>query len=185
MSFTFHALEIPGLVLVRPTRRTDARGFFLETYRQSLFEAGGVRDPFVQDNFARSAAGVLRGLHYQLPPKAQGKLVQVIRGQVYDVAVDLRRGAATFGRWAAHTLSETSGEMLWIPPGFAHGYLVLSDGADVAYKVTAEFEPTLDRGIRWDDPRVGIEWPLDHPVLSTKDRALPMLSDAENPFEAS
>lgn len=185
MSFTFQALEIPGLVLVRPTRRQDARGFFVETYRASPFQEAGIGASFVQDNLARSAAGVLRGLHYQLPPRAQGKLVQVVRGEVFDVAVDLRKGAPTYGTWAGHTLSEASGEMLWIPPGFAHGYLVLGQGADVAYKVTAEYDPALDRGIRWDDPRVGIEWPTEDPVLSTKDRALPLLSGAENPFTAS
>jgi dTDP-4-dehydrorhamnose 3,5-epimerase len=182
MSFTFRPLELPGLLLVRCARRNDARGFFIETYRGGPFEDAGITGPFVQDSLARSERGVLRGLHYQLPPRAQGKLVQVLRGEVLDVAVDLRKGAPTFGRWAAHTLSEASEELLWIPPGFAHGYLVLSDGADLAYKATAEYDAALDRGIRWDDPRVDIDWPVTHPVLSTRDRALPLLSDAENPF---
>lgn len=184
MSFTFRPLGIPGLILVRPKRRSDARGFFVETYRAGPFEEAGIRGPFVQDNLARSAEGVLRGLHYQLPPRAQGKLVRVVRGEIFDVAVDLRKGAPTYGRWEGCTLSEASGDMLWIPPAFAHGYLVLSGGADVAYKVTAEYDPTRDRGIRWDDPRVGIDWPTTHPILSTKDRALPLLSEAENPFTA-
>lgn len=182
MSFTFRRLDIPDLVLVHPTRHTDSRGFFMETYRATPFAEAGITGPFVQDNMARSGAGVLRGLHYQLPPRAQGKLVQVLRGRIFDVAVDLRRDAPTFGRWVGHTLADTAGDILWVPPGFAHGYVVLSDGADVAYKVTAEYEPTLDRGIRWDDPRVGVEWPVEHPSLSTKDRALPLLSDADNPF---
>lgn len=184
MSFTFQRLDIPDLILARSTRHTDARGFFMETYKASAFDEAGITGPFVQDNVASSSVGVLRGLHYQLPPKAQGKLVQVLRGRVFDVAVDLRREAPTYGRWAGHTLAGGSGEMLWIPPGFAHGYLVLSDEADVAYKVTAEYDPALDRGIRWDDPRVGIDWPADLPTLSLKDRALPMLSDADNPFTA-
>jgi dTDP-4-dehydrorhamnose 3,5-epimerase len=182
MSFSFHSRDIPALVVARLTRRSDARGFFAETFRASAFEAAGIRGPFVQDNLARSGRGVLRGLHYQVPPRAQGKLVRVVRGEVWDVAVDLRRGSPTFGRWSGHVLSEGSGEMLWIPAGFAHGYVVLSDGADVAYKVTAEYDPALDRGIRWDDPRVGIEWPVDGPILSAKDRALPLMSAVESPF---
>ena len=181
-SFTFEPLELPGLVLVRPTRRPDPRGFFVETYKSSAFAEAGIPGPFVQDNMARSAQGVLRGLHYQLPPAAQGKLVQALRGEIFDVAVDLRRDSPTFGRWAGYRLTGDGGELLWIPEGFAHGYLVLSETADVAYKVTAEYAPTLDRGIRWDDPRVGVSWPVEHPTLSVKDRTLPLLSEAENPF---
>lgn len=182
MSFTFKPLEIPGLVLARPTRRNDSRGFFMETFKASLFAEAGIVGPFVQDNLVRSAEGVLRGLHYQLPPRAQGKLIHVVRGEIFDVAVDLRRDAPTFGKWAGHPLSDASGELLWIPPGFAHGYAVLSDVADVAYKVTCEYDPMLDRGVRWDDPRLGVDWPVAHPALSTRDRALPLFTDAENPF---
>lgn len=182
MSFAFHRLEIPDLVLVRPLRRGDSRGFFAETYRASAFEAAGIRGPFVQDNLARSAPGVLRGLHYQAEPHAQGKLVQVVRGAVFDVAVDLRRSSPTFGRWAGCRLDEEEGALLWIPPGFAHGYTVLGDGADLAYKVTAEYRPELDRGIRWDDPAIGVAWPVHEPVLSARDRALPSLAEVESPF---
>jgi dTDP-4-dehydrorhamnose 3,5-epimerase len=182
MSFTFRSLEIPGVVLVRSARHNDARGFFMETFRASSFQEAGITGPFVQDNLARSWQGVLRGLHYQLLPRPQGKLVQVLRGEVFDVAVDMRKGAPTFGRWVGQKLSGAADELLWIPPGFAHGYLVLTDSADLSYKVTAEYDAALDRGIRWDDPRVGVEWPVTHPVLSMKDRALPLLSDAENPF---
>jgi dTDP-4-dehydrorhamnose 3,5-epimerase len=182
MSFHFERLEIPDVVVVRATRHGDARGSFQEMYRQSAFAAGGIDVTFVQDNLARSNRGVLRGLHYQLPPAAQGKLVWVVAGCVWDVAVDIRRESPTFGRWVGRTLDAESGELLWIPEGFAHGYVVMSDTADVAYKVTAEYNAPLDRGIRWDDPSVGIEWPVSDPVLSAKDRALPSLAQAESTF---
>jgi dTDP-4-dehydrorhamnose 3,5-epimerase len=182
MSFRFERLEIPDVVLVRPMRHADARGFFQETYRRSAFAEAGLADAFVQDNLARSTRGVLRGLHYQLPPAAQGKLVGVVAGRIWDVAVDLRRGSATYGRWTAQTLDADAGVQLWIPAGFAHGYVVLSDVADVSYKVTAEYDPKLDRGVRWDDPALGIEWPVADPVLSDKDRSLPALELAENTF---
>ncbi len=182
MAFEFENLEIPDLVLVRPTRHRDARGFFQESYRRSAFRVAGIADDFVQDNLARSDRGVLRGLHYQLPPAAQGKLVGVVRGEIYDVAVDLRVGGATFGRWVGQRLDAETGTLLWIPPGFAHGYVVLSDVAEVAYKVTAEYAPELDRGVRWDDPAIGVAWPVTDPVVSVKDRAQPLLADAENPF---
>jgi len=181
MSFQFQPLEIPGLVLVRPTRHGDSRGFFQEAYRASAFAAAGI-PAFVQDNFARSSRGVLRGLHYQLPPAAQGKLVGVASGRIFDVAVDLRVDAPTFGRWLGLTLDADVGDMLWISAGFAHGYLVLSDVSDVFYKVTAEYEPALDRGIRWDDPEIGIDWPIEEPIVSAKDVAQPPLALAENPF---
>ena len=182
MSFTFEPLEIPGVLLIHPLRRGDDRGFFAETYRRSAFEEAGLDATFVQDNFARSGPGVLRGLHYQLPPAPQGKLVRVVRGSVFDVAVDLRRGSPTYGRWVGRTLDEASGAMMWIPEGFAHGYAVLGDGADLAYKVTAEYSPELDRGVLWNDPEVGVEWPLADPMLSARDRALPTLREAENTF---
>lgn len=181
MSFRFVPLEIPGVIRVEPTVHRDDRGFFLESWRRSAFRDGGIDAEFVQDNRARSARGVLRGLHYQLPPAAQGKLVGASRGEVFDVAVDLRRGSPTFGGWVGARLTGESHHMLWVPPGFAHGYCVLSEVAEVAYKVTAEYAPALERGIRWDDPEVGIEWPVAEPVLSGKDRGLPLLADAEVP----
>ena len=185
MAFQFIRLPLPEVVLIRTTLHRDDRGFFSETFRASAFEPH-VQGPFVQDNLARSAAGVLRGLHFQLDPKAQGKLVQVVSGEIFDVAVDIRRSSATFGRWVSTPLSADTGQMLWVPPGFAHGYAVTSEGADVAYKVTAEYEPTLDRGIRWNDPAIGIEWPnigSTGPIVSEKDRRLPLLSEAETLFE--
>ena len=182
MAFHFTPLSLPDVVLIEPTRYRDDRGFFSETFRASAFEPH-VREAFVQDNMTRSGPGVLRGLHFQLPPKAQGKLIQVVSGVIFDVAVDLRLSSPTFEQWVGNTLSADTGHMLWIPPGFAHGYAVTSDGADVAYKVTAEYDPALDRGIRWDDPDLGIEWPIMDPILSEKDRGLPLLSGAEALFE--
>lgn len=182
MSFTFHPMDLPGLLLVEPTVHGDDRGYFLETYRRTAFREAGIDADFVQDNRARSTRGVLRGLHYQIPPAAQGKLVQVVRGRILDVVVDLRRGSPGFGRWEAVELAEEEKRALWVPPGFAHGYLTLTEVAEVAYKVTAEYDRELDRGIRWDDPELAIRWPLDEPVLSEKDRALPSMAEAEIPF---
>lgn len=182
MPFRFEELHLPGLVLVEETRHGDGRGFFAETYRRSAFAEAGIAAAFVQDNHARSSRGVLRGLHYQLPPNAQGKLVRVVRGEVFDVVVDLRRGSPGYGRWAGVRLSGDGGRALWVPPGFAHGYAVLSDEADLLYKVTAEYAPDLERGVRWDDPEVGVEWPLSNPTLSDKDLGLPGLGGADNPF---
>ncbi len=182
MPFRFEPLEIPDVVLVRPQRHGDARGFFQETYRRSEFAAAGIADTFVQDNRARSSRGVLRGLHYQLPPAAQGKLVGVVTGCIFDVAVDLRAASPTYARWVGRTLDAEADELLWIPPGFAHGYVALSDVADVTYKVTTEYSAALDRGIRWDDPAIGVEWPVTDPIVSPRDRVQPTLAEAENPF---
>lgn len=182
MPFSFEPLDIPDVVLVRPRRHLDDRGYFEERYRESAFTRAGITARFVQDNAARSTRGVLRGLHYQLPPAAQGKLVSVARGRIFDVAADLRQGGATYGRWVGRELDAESGDLLWIPPGFAHGYVVLSDVADVTYKVTAEYAPDLDRGVLWSDPALAIAWPIDDPVVSPKDRAQPKLAAADNPF---
>jgi dTDP-4-dehydrorhamnose 3,5-epimerase len=175
-------MKIPGMVLVEPRRHEDTRGFFQESYRRSLFYEGGIKVNFVQDNLARSSRGVLRGLHFQLPPRPQGKLVTVVRGEVFDVGVDLRVGSPTYGAWEGVTLTDAQGALLYLPPGLAHGYAVLSPEADLAYKVTAEYDPELDTGILWNDPEVGVEWPLDDPLLSEKDRALPPLGEFESPF---
>ncbi len=182
MAFTFHPLAIRDVVLIRPERHLDDRGYFKEVYRVEEFAAAGITEAFVQDNLTLSVQGVLRGLHYQLPPQAQGKLVGVVRGAIYDVAVDLRRGGPTYGKWIARTLDVESGEMLWIPPGFAHGYYTLSETADVFYKVTRPYAPELARGIRWDDPGLGISWPGSDPVLSDADRRQPSLQRADIPF---
>ncbi len=181
MAFTFERLEIPDVLLVRPDRHADERGHLVETWRRSAFAEAGIDVPFVQTNVVRSRGGVLRGLHYQLPPAEQGKLVGVANGRIFDVAVDLRPGPG-FGRWVGRTLDAERGELLWVPPGFAHGYCVLSDVADVVYQITAEFRPELDRGFRWDDPDVGVAWPCPSPILSERDRALPALADAERPL---
>ncbi len=182
MAFHFEPTEIPAVVLIRPERHGDDRGFFSETYRRSAFTEAGIHADFVQDNVARSQGPVLRGLHYQLPPAPQGKLVRASLGAIFDVAVDLRGGSPTFGRWVGRELTAGEGTMLWVPEGFAHGYVVLSDEAEVTYKVTAEWERDLDRGIRWNDPGVGVVWPVSEPVLSDKDRNAPLLADIEPPF---
>ncbi len=160
----------------------DDRGFFLESFNQERFDdLVGESVRFVQDNHSRSAKGVVRGLHYQLTPSAQGKLVRVSRGMIFDVAVDIRRSSPRFRSWVGHELSEDNFQQLWIPPGFAHGFLALSDVADVLYKTTAHYAPDRQRTVRWDDPLIGIEWPLDGvtPIVSPKDRAAPSLADAE------
>lgn len=168
------ATALPGVLLLEPRVFGDARGFFMESFNQRTFnDCTGLKVDFVQDNHSRSARGVLRGLHYQLPPRAQGKLVRVVRGAVLDVAVDMRRSSPTFGRWIAEELSETNHRQLWIPPGFAHGFVVLTDSADFLYKTTDYYAPEAERAVRWDDPRLAIDWPDTGvaPQLSAKDLA--------------
>ena len=167
---------IPDVLLIEPKVFGDARGFFFESFNQQAFAAAtGVDLPFVQDNHSRSGRGVLRGLHYQVAPKAQGKLVRVTSGAVFDVAVDIRRDSPTFGRWAGAVLSEENQQQLWIPPGLAHGFVVLTDTADFLDNTTDYYSPAHERAIRWDDPAIGIDWPLAahgiaQPVLSDKDK---------------
>lgn len=163
---------IPDVVVIEPKVFGDARGFFFESFNEKAFrEATGVRLPFVQDNHSRSARGVLRGLHYQVQ-QAQGKLVRVVRGAVFDVAVDLRRSSPTLGRWVGVELSEENHRQLWVPPGFAHGFMVVSETADFLYKTTDYYAPAHERCIAWDDPQVGIAWPAGiTPQLSAKDQA--------------
>ena len=183
MSFHFEPLVIPDVIRITPARQTDHRGFFSETYRAAAFEEAGIHDVFVQDNHARSARGVLRGLHYQAPPQAQAKLVRVVHGEIFDVAVDFRVGSPTFGLWAGGALSGDDGVILYIPKGFAHGYLCLSEHADLVYKVSNEFDAALDGGIAWDDKVIGIPWPLENPTLSERDLSLPGLDSASSPFQ--
>jgi len=183
MPFTFQRLSIPELIIVEPRRFEDMRGFFIETYKYSDFLLNDIREQFVQDNYSRSFKGVLRGLHYQKNPHAQGKLVQCITGRIFDVAVDIRRGSPTFMRWVSVELSEENNRIFYIPPGFAHGFLAMSDIADVIYKCTKEYSPEADRGIRWDDPDIQVRWPVQKPALSEKDRGHPILRDADNNFE--
>lgn len=179
MPFEFKEFKIPGLILISPHPFGDSRGFFMETYKKSDFAANGISDPFVQDNFSHSVSGVVRGLHYQKAPKSQAKLVMVSKGEIFDVAVDIRKKSPTFGQWAGISLSSENMNMLYIPAGFAHGFCVLSEEVDFTYKVTAEYAPDLDRGVLWDDPDIGITWPVTNPILSDKDLRLPTLSEAD------
>lgn len=177
----FEPTAIPEVVLIRPKVVGDARGYFLESWQERKFAAGGIDAHFVQENHSHSASHILRGLHYQIE-QPQGKLVRVVRGTVYDVAVDIRRSSRTFGRWVGVVLSEENHHLLWVPPGFAHGYLVLSESADFLYKVTDFWAPQHERAIRWDDPEIGVKWPLPagvQPVVSAKDAAAIRLRDAE------
>jgi dTDP-4-dehydrorhamnose 3,5-epimerase len=169
----FERLSIPDVILVRPRIFGDERGFFLESWEKRKFAAGGIAVDFVQDNHSRSVRHTLRGLHYQVE-QPQGKLVRVVAGAVFDVAVDLRRSAPTFGQWVGAELTAENRHMLWVPPGFAHGFLVMSDSADFLYKCTDYYAPQAERSIRWDDPHLAIDWPLPSgtsPRLSTKDAA--------------
>jgi dTDP-4-dehydrorhamnose 3,5-epimerase len=173
--------EIEGMRILEPKIFGDARGFFLESYNERNFDqALGMQVRFVQDNHSRSAQGVLRGLHYQLPPHAQGKLVRVTQGAVFDVAVDLRRSSPSYGRWVGVTLTGENHRMVWLPPGLAHGFLVTGESADFQYKTTDYYAPESERCIRWDDPAIGIAWPLldRAPVLATRDAAAPVLSES-------
>lgn len=167
---------LPGALIIEPRSFGDQRGFFLETYSHKRYQAAGITGHFVQDNHSRSRRGVLRGLHYQLI-QPQGKLVWVTRGEVFDVAVDVRRGSPTFGRWAGAILDDRSHRQFYVPPGFAHGFCVLSEEADFVYKCTDYYHPESEQGIAWDDPDIGIIWPLQEVVLSDKDRRNPRLAE--------
>jgi len=169
-------------MLVEAKSFLDDRGFFLETFKESAFNENGIDTRFVQDNFSHSIKGVLRGLHYQKNPKAQAKLVTVLRGEIFDVAVDIRKDSPTYGKWVSEILSEQNHKLLYIPEGFAHGYCVLSDEADIFYKVNHEYSPEQDSGFIWNDPEINIKWPMDKPIISEKDQKLPLLKNADNNF---
>jgi len=168
--------SIPGVLLIEPMVFEDDRGFFLETYHEKKYPEAGIDKPFVQDNHSHSCRGTLRGLHYQLK-HPQGKLVYVIRGEIFDVAVDIRRGSTTFGQWTGTILSEKNKHQLFIPEGFAHGFCVISEIADVLYKCTDLYAPGDEYGILWSDPVIGVDWPVENPVLSEKDAESPRLMD--------
>lgn len=168
--------KLPGVLIVEPKVFGDARGFFFETWQQNRYEAAGITGTFVQDNISFSARGVLRGLHYQ-NPHAQGKLVSVMQGEVFDVAVDIRVGSSTFGQWVGVFLSGENHRQLWVPPGFAHGFCVLSNTAYVIYKCTDVYSPQAEGGIIWNDPDIGIDWPLSDVQLSEKDKVYIRLRD--------
>ena len=177
MPFEFKRLEIPDVILIKPKVFEDERGFFMETYKKSDFEKAGIKGEFVQDNHSKSKYGVLRGLHFQKGPHAQAKIVRCIRGVIYDVAVDLRKNSPTFGEYVGVLLSEYNKYMLYIPRGFAHGFVVLSDVAEVVYKVDNIYAPEYEGGLIWNDPDVNIQWPIEDPIVSPKDQKWPTLRE--------
>ena len=176
----FTPAPLPGILIIEPKIFQDERGFFLESYQKRLFSEAGIPFDFVQDNHSKSCKGVLRGLHYQLR-EPQGKLLRVVGGEIFDVAVDVKRSSPTFGRWFGAYLSAENKQMLWVPPGFAHGFYVTSPEAELLYKATAYYAPQWERTIAWDDPAIGIQWPLidASPILSARDQKGSLLSDAE------
>jgi len=179
MPFQIRTTPIDGLLVIEPKVFADERGFFMESFKASDFAAFGITQNFVQDNHSKSRKGVIRGLHFQRAPYAQGKLVRVTRGRAWDVAVDLRKGSPTFGTWCAVELSADNHLLFWIPEGFAHGFLALEDDTELLYKCTAEYNPTSDGGVRWNDPDIGVAWPQIgvSPLISSKDAVLPLLKD--------
>lgn len=177
MPFNFKKLEIPDVVLIEPQVFGDERGFFMETYKKEDFEANGIKGEFIQDNHSKSSYGVLRGLHFQKEPYAQAKIVRCVKGEVFDVAVDLRGESPTLGKYEGVKLSEENKNQVYIPRGFAHGFLVLSDFAEICYKVDNDYAPNHEDGLLWNDPDVGIEWPKDKPILSEKDERWPTLKE--------
>ncbi len=182
MALTFESSTLPDVLLITPTVHQDGRGWFLEAYKVSEWVAFGVQAPFLQDNHSCSTCGTLRGLHFQRAPKAQAKLVRVIQGEIFDVAVDIRKGSPSFGQWVGATLSAENKQMIYVPVGFAHGFCVTSETAEVLYKVTEEYSPNHEEGIIWNDPDIAVLWPIRAPILSQKDRVYPRLKDRETSF---
>jgi len=185
MPSKFLRMNIPDVVLIEPRIFSDSRGFFVELFKSSDFQANGVTTNFVQVNNSRSQKNVLRGLHYQMAPKPQAKLISVVHGEIFDVAVDIRRGSPTYGKWTGERLSAINKRMLFVPEGFAHGFCVLSDEAEVIYYCSREYAPDLERSILWNDPTIAIDWPVKEPVLSIKDAGGLVFSKADNNFEFS
>lgn len=177
MPFVFNKCEIPGLVIIEPRAFADDRGFFLESYKKSDFVKNGIEAEFLQDNHSLSSKGVLRGLHFQYPPYAQAKLVRVIQGAIWDVAVDIRKDSPTFKKWLGVELSGENKKMFYIPEGFAHGFVALTDDVHLLYKCSNEYSPVHDAGIMWNDPELAVGWPVEAPILSEKDILLPLLKD--------
>ena len=182
MPFIFTKTKIPDIVLIEPKIFSDDRGFFAEIFKSTDFKKNGIREDFVQVNHSKSGKDVLRGLHYQKHPQAQGKLMRALAGEIYDVAVDIRQGSPTFGQWVASVLSSENKRMLYVPAGFAHGFCVTSAEAEIFYMTTAEYAPECEAGVRWDDPDLRIGWPVARPRLSNRDLAWPWLKDADNNF---
>jgi dTDP-4-dehydrorhamnose 3,5-epimerase len=177
MPFEFRGTPIEGLLIIQPKVFYDRRGFFIETYRHTVFEKNNIQGHFVQDNQSRSKKGTIRGLHYQINPYCQCKLVWCVRGSVWDVAVDLRKNSKTYGQWYGLELNGRKKTMFWMPEGFAHGFASLTDNADLIYKTTREYNRDSERSIIWNDPFIGIKWPLNNPILSEKDLLNPLLSN--------
>ena len=177
MPFNFTKMNIEGVILVEPKVFGDERGFFMESYKASEFKANGIEVDFVQDNHSKSTKGVLRGLHFQKEPKSQAKLVRCTKGKILDIGVDLRPGSETFGKWVGAELSEENKNMLFLPEGFAHGFAVLSDEAEVLYKASNEYSVEHDAGIRWNDPEIGVKWGIENPLVSEKDAIMPFLKE--------
>jgi dTDP-4-dehydrorhamnose 3,5-epimerase len=183
MPFAFKKCVIPDVLLIETKTFGDHRGFFRETFKSSEFLEAGIQEEFVQENFSHSKKGTLRGLHFQKPPHAQAKLVAALSGQILDVAVDIRRGSPSYGQHVKEILSRENGRLLFVPAGFAHGFVVLSAEADVFYKVTSEYAPEHDSGILWNDPELQIDWNVSEPLISPKDEKLKTLKDSESPFD--
>jgi dTDP-4-dehydrorhamnose 3,5-epimerase len=179
MPFKFIQTDLPGVVIIEPKVFADDRGFFMETYKQSEFISAGVETQFVQENHSMSVEGTLRGLHLQRAPKAQGKLVRAVGGEIFDVAADIRKDSPTFGRWVSIVLTSENRRSVFIPAGYAHGFCVVSSQAQMIYKTTAEFAPDLEWGVRWDDPLLAIPWPVQKPILSERDARWPLLDDGQ------
>lgn len=177
MPFNFESLSIPDVILVKPKVFGDERGFFMETYQRGSFEEAGIKGEFIQDNHSRSSYGVLRGIHFQMNPYAQAKIVRCTRGVIYDVAVDLRKDSSTFGQYEAVILSEYNKRQLYVPRGFGHAFLTLSDVAEVCYKVDNDYAPDYEGGLIWNDSDLNIPWPIEEPVLSEKDKEWPTLRE--------
>jgi len=182
MPFISQPLAIPDVVLIEPKVFLDKRGFFLEVYKKNEFKDLGIAAGIDQINHSKSCKNVLRGLHYQKEPFAQTKLVCVVSGAIFDVAVDIRQGSPSFGKWVSAELTSDNKKMLFIPKGFAHGFCVLSDTAEIEYYCSGEYAPKEERGIKYDDPTLNIAWPIDHPIISDKDAKYPGLKDADNNF---
>jgi dTDP-4-dehydrorhamnose 3,5-epimerase len=179
MPFTFTPTEIPEVIVISPRVFQDSRGYFLETWKNSEFQANGITEDFVQENVSFSTKGVIRGLHYQIHPSAQGKLVSCVQGSILDVAVDIRQNSPTFGKWVGRELNAENREMMYVPVGFAHGFYTQSETALVVYKVTAEYDQPRERGIIWNDPTLNIDWGSSDAILSGKDEILPLLNEVE------
>ena len=182
MPFAFKRLSIPDVILVEPNSFSDDRGFFFESYKESDFLSNGIDKKFVQDNFSHSVYGVIRGLHFQKAPKAQAKLVTALKGEIFDVAVDIRKNSPTYGKWISEILSDKDHKLLYVPEGFAHGFCVISDEADVLYKVSNEYSQEHERSIIWNDPKLDIQWPIKKPIISNKDNKLSLLENLDNDF---